>query len=255
MARPEKVAVVDEIRTKLGGSRRRGPHRVPRARRSTSWPSCARRCAPAGTEYKVFKNTLARRAVEDAGLDEHRRPASRARWRSRSCTATPRRRGQGAARLRPQQPGAGPEGRPARQRGHHARRDRGAGRAAVPRGAARPGGRRVPGAADQGRRPVPGLHPQLRLRREGADRPARRRAREPRPRRPPRPDAEAPAERRAGGGRSAADRGRRRRPKPTRPRPKRAGAEAPQTPRRPARDRPNPNRRVRVTGETATWQP
>ena len=33
-------------------------------------PTCAACCVPAGTEYKVFKNTLARRAVEESGLAE-----------------------------------------------------------------------------------------------------------------------------------------------------------------------------------------
>ena len=91
MARPEKVAVVEEIRTKLDESdaavlteyRGLTVHELADLRASLR---------PSGTEYKVFKNTLARRAVEGRGLDEHRRRCSRARWRSRSCRATPPRR-------------------------------------------------------------------------------------------------------------------------------------------------------------------
>jgi large subunit ribosomal protein L10 len=69
MARPEKVAVVEEIRTKLAESdaavlteyRGLTVHELADLRGSLRG---------AGTEYKVFKNTLARRAVEGAGLDE-----------------------------------------------------------------------------------------------------------------------------------------------------------------------------------------
>jgi large subunit ribosomal protein L10 len=69
MARPEKVAVVEEIRTKLAESdaavlteyRGLTVHELADLRGSLRG---------AGTEFKVFKNTLARRAVEGAGLDE-----------------------------------------------------------------------------------------------------------------------------------------------------------------------------------------
>jgi large subunit ribosomal protein L10 len=69
MARPEKVAVVEEIRTKLAESdaavlteyRGLTVHELADLRGSLRG---------AGTEYKVFKNTLARRAVEGAGLSE-----------------------------------------------------------------------------------------------------------------------------------------------------------------------------------------
>ena len=47
-----------------GGSRRHRAHRVPRPDGPRARRRCGRRCAAAGTEYKVFKNTLARRAVE-----------------------------------------------------------------------------------------------------------------------------------------------------------------------------------------------
>jgi large subunit ribosomal protein L10 len=68
MARPEKVAVVEEIRTKLAESdaavlteyRGLTVHELADLRGSLRG---------SGTEYKVFKNTLARRAVADAGLE------------------------------------------------------------------------------------------------------------------------------------------------------------------------------------------
>jgi large subunit ribosomal protein L10 len=69
MARPEKVAVVDEIRTKLAEAdatvlteyRGLTVHEIANLRGSLRG---------SGTEYKVFKNTLARRAIEGAGYDE-----------------------------------------------------------------------------------------------------------------------------------------------------------------------------------------
>ena len=69
MARPEKVAVVDEIRTKLDEAdaavlteyRGLTVHELADLRASLR---------TTGTHYKVFKNTLARRAVEGRGLDE-----------------------------------------------------------------------------------------------------------------------------------------------------------------------------------------
>jgi large subunit ribosomal protein L10 len=69
MARPEKVAVVEEIRTKLAEAdatvlteyRGLTVHELADLRGSLRG---------ADTEYKVFKNTLARRAIEGAGLDE-----------------------------------------------------------------------------------------------------------------------------------------------------------------------------------------
>jgi large subunit ribosomal protein L10 len=69
MARPEKVAVVEEIRTKLDEAdaavlteyRGLSVHDLADLRASLR---------PTGTQYKVFKNTLARRAIEGRGLDE-----------------------------------------------------------------------------------------------------------------------------------------------------------------------------------------
>lgn len=68
MARPEKVAVVEEIRTKLAES---DATVLTEYRGLTVHEIAALRGAlrPTGTEYKVFKNTLARRAVEEAGVE------------------------------------------------------------------------------------------------------------------------------------------------------------------------------------------
>jgi large subunit ribosomal protein L10 len=67
MARPEKVAVVEEIRTKLGDA----DAAILTEYRGLTVTELARlrgALRPAATEYKVFKNTLARRAAEEAGL-------------------------------------------------------------------------------------------------------------------------------------------------------------------------------------------
>jgi large subunit ribosomal protein L10 len=68
MARPEKVAVVEEIRTKLAES---DATVLTEYRGLTVQDIATLRGAlrSTGTEYKVFKNTLARRAVEEAGVD------------------------------------------------------------------------------------------------------------------------------------------------------------------------------------------
>jgi large subunit ribosomal protein L10 len=69
MARPEKVAVVDEIRTKLDES---DAAILTEYRGLTVSELATLRGAlrPAATEYKVFKNTLARRAADEAGLSD-----------------------------------------------------------------------------------------------------------------------------------------------------------------------------------------
>src|SRR5215471_4577071 len=69
MARPEKVAVVEEIRNKLDEAdaavlteyRGLTVHELADLRASLR---------PTGTQYKVFKNTLALRAIEGRGLEE-----------------------------------------------------------------------------------------------------------------------------------------------------------------------------------------
>jgi large subunit ribosomal protein L10 len=69
MARPEKVAVVEEVRTKLASA---DAAVLTEYRGLTVKELATLRAAlrPAATEYKVFKNTLARRAVEESGLNE-----------------------------------------------------------------------------------------------------------------------------------------------------------------------------------------
>jgi len=69
MARPEKTAAVDEIRTKLTESDAAVLTEY-RGLTVTELAELRGALRPAGTEYKVFKNTLARRAVEAAGLND-----------------------------------------------------------------------------------------------------------------------------------------------------------------------------------------
>ena len=69
MARPEKTAVVEEIRTKLDDA----DAAVLTEYRGLSVRALAElrgSLRPANAEYKVFKNRLARRAAEAAGLDD-----------------------------------------------------------------------------------------------------------------------------------------------------------------------------------------
>jgi large subunit ribosomal protein L10 len=69
MARPEKTAVVEEIRTKLDDA----DAAVLTEYRGLSVRALAElrgSLRPANTEYKVFKNRLARRAAEEAGLTD-----------------------------------------------------------------------------------------------------------------------------------------------------------------------------------------
>ena len=150
------------------------------------------------------------------GLQEHARPPGRGRRRLRRDGRAARGpggdrlraprgrrgdRGQGAARLRQDEPEPRREGRDARAAGADRRRRRGPRRRAAPRRAAGPPRRRLPGPAREGGRPVPGLHPQLRLRPEGAASTrcphggvAARDRRRPRPRPRPQPSPTAEAE-------------------------------------------------------------
>jgi large subunit ribosomal protein L10 len=69
MPRPEKTAVVEEIRTRLDGA----DAAVLTEYRGLSVRALAQlrgSLRPANTEYKVFKNRLARRAAEEAGLTD-----------------------------------------------------------------------------------------------------------------------------------------------------------------------------------------
>jgi large subunit ribosomal protein L10 len=67
-ARPGKVAVVEEIRAKLAES---DATVLTEYRGLTVSELAALRASlrPTGTEYKVFKNTLARRAIDEAGVE------------------------------------------------------------------------------------------------------------------------------------------------------------------------------------------
>jgi large subunit ribosomal protein L10 len=69
MARPEKVAVVDEIREKLAASDAAvlTEYRGLKVGELAELRGALR---PAGAEFKIFKNTLARRAAEEAGLPD-----------------------------------------------------------------------------------------------------------------------------------------------------------------------------------------
>jgi large subunit ribosomal protein L10 len=67
MAKADKTAVVDEIRSKLDGSDAAVLTEY-RGLTVTELAELRGALRPAGAEYKVFKNTLARRAVEAAGL-------------------------------------------------------------------------------------------------------------------------------------------------------------------------------------------
>ena len=66
--RPEKVAVVDEVREKLRRRRRRAAHRVPRPERQ-QLAALRRQLRPAGGDYKIYKNTLVRFAAHEVGVE------------------------------------------------------------------------------------------------------------------------------------------------------------------------------------------
>ncbi|MEP6623658.1 MAG: 50S ribosomal protein L10 [Acidimicrobiia bacterium] len=69
MARPEKVAVVEEIRTKLADADAAVLTEY-RGLKVAELADLRGTLRPAGAEFKIFKNTLARRAAEEAGLAE-----------------------------------------------------------------------------------------------------------------------------------------------------------------------------------------
>lgn len=69
MARPEKVAVVEEIRGKLADADAAVLTEY-RGLKVSELAALRGALRPAGTEFKIFKNTLARRAAEEAGLPE-----------------------------------------------------------------------------------------------------------------------------------------------------------------------------------------
>lgn len=69
MARPEKVAAVAEIRERLTGSDAAVLTEY-RGLKVSELAQLRGALRPAGTDFKIFKNTLARRAAEEAGLSE-----------------------------------------------------------------------------------------------------------------------------------------------------------------------------------------
>jgi large subunit ribosomal protein L10 len=69
MPRPEKVAAVEEIRTKLQ-SARAAVLTEYRGLKVAELADLRAALRAADAEYKIFKNTLARRAAEEAGLSE-----------------------------------------------------------------------------------------------------------------------------------------------------------------------------------------
>ncbi|HEV7536558.1 MAG TPA: 50S ribosomal protein L10, partial [Acidimicrobiia bacterium] len=69
MARPEKVATVEEIREKLVGARAAVLTEY-RGLKVSELAALRASLRAADAEYKVYKNTLARRAAEEAGLSD-----------------------------------------------------------------------------------------------------------------------------------------------------------------------------------------
>jgi len=69
MARPEKVATVEEIREKLEGAAAAVLTEY-RGLKVSELATLRASLRAADAEYKVYKNTLARRAAEEAGLGE-----------------------------------------------------------------------------------------------------------------------------------------------------------------------------------------
>ena len=231
MARPEKVAVVDRDPHEGGGSRRDRPHRVPRphrARPRSLAGVAAHDAAPStrcSTRWRVEPSQVA---------------TSRAWRRSSGPVAIAFVRGDAAAAAKAlrefgkDNPALILKGGLLGTRSHHAPVDLEA-LADLPSRevmlAQVAGVFQAP--LDQGRRAVPGVHPQLRVRREGAHRPAHRgwRSRRPLPRskwpEEPRESgaraASEPAEppRLPRGGSRSTGRGRppRKRPRPRRPSP------------------------------------
>ena len=206
--RPEKVAVVAEVRERAQLGQRHDPHRVPRLDASRTSPRCAASLRAAGGEYKIYKNTLVRFAVQELGLTDLEEIARSAPPRSPSSRTTrppwPRRSGTSAAPTRTSSSRAGcsaatclrPPTRPA------------AGRPAFARGAAGPHRRRPGGADAEVRRSAAGPAPQLRLRPQGPHRHDARRGG------PGEPEPAAEARSRARGTRSRGARSRRSSPQP-----------------------------------------
>ena len=76
MARPEKVATVDEIKGKLEEARAAVLTEY-RGLKVSELAALRASLRAADAEYKVYKNTLARRAAEEAGLSDVVEPLDR----------------------------------------------------------------------------------------------------------------------------------------------------------------------------------
>ena len=130
--RPEKVAVVDRGARALRAGRRRAAHRVPRAERQgpgrPAPPAAAGRRRVQGLQEHPRALRRPRRSAASE-LDGPAHRPDRHHVRARRCRGG----GQDAARLRPDQPEPGGEGRPARRQGAERGGRRGPGRPAVPR--------------------------------------------------------------------------------------------------------------------------
>src|SRR5215831_16461638 len=148
--------------------RRRRAHRVPRPQRARAGGPA--RFTPARA-HRVQGVQEPAGAPGGGGGRAHR-PAADARGPGRDRVRPRRRRarGQGAARLRPDESGARRQGRPARCQADHGGRALGPRRHPAARTAARDARRRLSGAAHEGGRAVPGVHPQPRVRPAGPDR-------------------------------------------------------------------------------------
>ena len=237
MARPEKVAVVDEIREKLAGA---DAAVLTEYRGLTVAELAELRGAlrPAGAEYKIFKNTLARRAAEEAGLADLvpmlEGPTPSPSSSGDAVTAAKALRDFARDPRSPRR-----EGRPARHPDADRRATSRRSPTSRPARCCSPARRRLPGAARQGRRPVPGVHPQLRLRPQGARRPAGRRRRGPRGPRRARARAEPPSRRRPPPRRRPPTP----KPRPPKPRPRKR-------PSRGTRDRDRPKHAATETAPT-----
>ncbi len=176
--RPEKVAVVDEVRERFTSSSAALLTEY-RGLDVSALGELRRALREAGGEYKVYKNTLVRFAARDAGPRDrgaaHRPDGHRLRGRApRRCA---RRRRAVAKALRDfarTNPALVVKGGVLDDRSLSRRRRQGPGRRRAPRGAAGQAGRwaRCPDAAV--RRAAPGPAAQLRLRPVGTHREGRR---------------------------------------------------------------------------------
>jgi len=167
-----KTAVVDDIKARLDGA---DAAVLTEYRGLTVSEIADLRAAlrPAATDYKIFKNTLARRAARDAGLDDLvdslEGPVAIAFVRrDGGDPVTAAKALRDFARGNPNLIVKGGI------LGPRVLTTQDAGRGPAARAAPRPPGRRLPGPDDEGGGPVPGLHAQHGVRRQGADRPAHR---------------------------------------------------------------------------------